>query len=290
MRSGCTQIIGNDRGHLNSNIPRSPASPWGSFVGTWQAERKPIKLRTRTKLMAHLSLIDKQGGGSKHSSRAASACMSRESQRGGMTSPRPQSAQASQREDQETQPAASPGSGEAQHSTQPPDTGSKASEADSKPPTPAAASEAGSKPPTPAKGGENRPATGTSSEQGSQAHDSNTPSAVRDRSQTATPQSSGPRTASAASTRSSMCRTPVSSTPSRAQSATARQHTPHKPPPGSAGSSVPPSSRREGTQTPLSIPTPHDPTTATAAANSNGTSENSSRAQTAASDHPLHNQ
>ncbi|XP_057273008.1 protein Flattop [Pezoporus wallicus] len=33
---GSTPIIANDRGHLLPSIPRSQASPWGSFVGTWE--------------------------------------------------------------------------------------------------------------------------------------------------------------------------------------------------------------------------------------------------------------
>lgn len=36
---------------------RSPSSPWGTFVGTWQGEEKPIWLMTRTKLHNHLSNI-----------------------------------------------------------------------------------------------------------------------------------------------------------------------------------------------------------------------------------------
>ncbi|XP_033927218.1 protein Flattop [Melopsittacus undulatus] len=33
---GSTPIIANDRGHLLPSVPRSQASPWGSFVGTWE--------------------------------------------------------------------------------------------------------------------------------------------------------------------------------------------------------------------------------------------------------------
>uniref|UniRef100_A0A8B9FA60 Protein Flattop n=1 Tax=Amazona collaria TaxID=241587 RepID=A0A8B9FA60_9PSIT len=33
---GSTRIIANDRGHLLPSIPRSQASPWGSFLGTWE--------------------------------------------------------------------------------------------------------------------------------------------------------------------------------------------------------------------------------------------------------------
>ncbi|XP_023555596.1 protein Flattop isoform X2 [Octodon degus] len=38
---GYTQIIANDRGHLLPSVPRSKASPWGSFIGTWQM---PLKI------------------------------------------------------------------------------------------------------------------------------------------------------------------------------------------------------------------------------------------------------
>ncbi|XP_054443830.1 protein Flattop [Pteronotus mesoamericanus] len=38
---GYTQIIANDRGHLLPSVPRSKASPWGSFLGTWQM---PLKI------------------------------------------------------------------------------------------------------------------------------------------------------------------------------------------------------------------------------------------------------
>lgn len=62
----------NDRGHLNPDINRSARSPWGSFVGTWQMERAPIQLKTRTKLTAHLYGSSGQAG-SKLSSRAGSA-------------------------------------------------------------------------------------------------------------------------------------------------------------------------------------------------------------------------
>jgi hypothetical protein len=62
----------NDRGHLNPDINRSARSPWGSFVGTWQAERMPIQLKTRTKLTAHLYGSSGQAS-SKSSNRAGSA-------------------------------------------------------------------------------------------------------------------------------------------------------------------------------------------------------------------------
>lgn len=54
FRKGATKIVVNDRGHLNPDAYRSASSPWGTFVGTWQMERKPIHLKTRTRLTAHL--------------------------------------------------------------------------------------------------------------------------------------------------------------------------------------------------------------------------------------------
>uniref|UniRef100_A0A8C6RIC8 Protein Flattop n=1 Tax=Nannospalax galili TaxID=1026970 RepID=A0A8C6RIC8_NANGA len=39
-QEGYTQIIANDRGHLLPSVPRSKASPWGSFMGTWQMPLK----------------------------------------------------------------------------------------------------------------------------------------------------------------------------------------------------------------------------------------------------------
>ena len=51
---------------------RSVLSPWGSFVGTWQMQRKPIQLKTRTKLTAHLYSSNVPVS-SKWSSRAGSA-------------------------------------------------------------------------------------------------------------------------------------------------------------------------------------------------------------------------
>ncbi|XP_061872036.1 protein Flattop [Colius striatus] len=35
LRVGSTLIIADDRGHLLPTVPRSQASPWGTFVGTW---------------------------------------------------------------------------------------------------------------------------------------------------------------------------------------------------------------------------------------------------------------
>uniref|UniRef100_A0A8C5S1F7 Protein Flattop n=1 Tax=Laticauda laticaudata TaxID=8630 RepID=A0A8C5S1F7_LATLA len=40
-REGFTQIIANDRGHLLPSIPRSKASPWGSYMTTWDM---PLKI------------------------------------------------------------------------------------------------------------------------------------------------------------------------------------------------------------------------------------------------------
>ncbi|XP_074930899.1 protein Flattop [Phalacrocorax aristotelis] len=36
LREGSTLIVANDRGHLLRTVPRSQASPWGRFVGTWE--------------------------------------------------------------------------------------------------------------------------------------------------------------------------------------------------------------------------------------------------------------
>ena len=46
-RLGKTKIISNDLGHIIIEGKRSSSSPWGSFVGTWQAEKKPVQLKTR---------------------------------------------------------------------------------------------------------------------------------------------------------------------------------------------------------------------------------------------------
>ncbi|XP_032060222.1 protein Flattop [Aythya fuligula] len=45
-RDGSTQILVNDRGHLLPSVPRSQASPWGSFLGTWDMPPRipPAKL------------------------------------------------------------------------------------------------------------------------------------------------------------------------------------------------------------------------------------------------------
>ncbi|XP_077179440.1 protein Flattop [Paroedura picta] len=40
-RDGYTQFIANDRGHLLPSVPRSKASPWGTYLGTWDM---PLKI------------------------------------------------------------------------------------------------------------------------------------------------------------------------------------------------------------------------------------------------------
>lgn len=213
-----TKILANERGHLNPTVHRSPASPWGRFVGTWQAERKPIQLKTRTKLMTHLSKIKQTsegGAGSKGSSRVSSAKISQESQRGSVTSPRPQSAQASQQGDsqEETRSTSSP------HTTQhmnDDDDDSKSSVTPNTPPT----------------------TTGivTPPIHGSLPKSSPAP---QDPSRTTSPQSSSSRAVSAVSTRRSrVSRTPTPSIASRAQSANTVRTTSHQSPPDSAQSHV----------------------------------------------------
>ena len=49
-RTGCTKVITNDIGHIVEQKHRSSTSPWGSFVGTWQEERKPLLLKTECEL------------------------------------------------------------------------------------------------------------------------------------------------------------------------------------------------------------------------------------------------
>ena len=277
MRSGRTQIISNERGHIKSDIPRSLASPWGSFVGTWQAERNPIQLKTRTKLMTHLS----QSVGSKHSSRAASARVSRESQRETVTSPRPQSAQVSHQEETKESHPVSPESVGTPQSTQPPST-----------------ADAGSKPSTPASEVDSQCRTDTAaSAHSSLPPHSKTPSPVPSAQETShtSPSNGQPhvaRAASATSTRSGVSRMPASSVPSRTQSATTTHTTPPQQP-NSANSQVGsevPSHGRVGTQSPLpstQVSTPHNPVAPATV------SETSSRAQTALSvlqDHSHQNQ
>ncbi|XP_063172770.1 protein Flattop [Candoia aspera] len=40
-REGFTQFVANDRGHLLPSIPRSKASPWGTYLSTWDM---PLKI------------------------------------------------------------------------------------------------------------------------------------------------------------------------------------------------------------------------------------------------------
>ncbi|KAH0819807.1 hypothetical protein GEV33_002985 [Tenebrio molitor] len=39
-RTGRTEVISNDRGHLLPGVPKSKSSPWGSFMGTWHFPKK----------------------------------------------------------------------------------------------------------------------------------------------------------------------------------------------------------------------------------------------------------
>ena len=73
LRRGKTAVISNERGHLNTSVCRSTTSPWGTFVGTWQTERKPIELKTKTKLLAYVTQSGMSVPGSRQSSRASSA-------------------------------------------------------------------------------------------------------------------------------------------------------------------------------------------------------------------------
>ena len=73
LRRGKTAIISNERGHLNTSGHRSTTSPWGTFVGTWQMERKPIELKTKTKLLTYAAQSGMSVPGSRQSSRASSA-------------------------------------------------------------------------------------------------------------------------------------------------------------------------------------------------------------------------
>lgn len=269
-RSGHTQIISNERGHLNPGISRSLASPWGSFVGTWQAERKPIQLKTRTKLMNHLSKID-QSRGSKQSSRAASAKLSQESQRGSVASPRPQSAQVSNHQGDDTEEPSKEGEGA--QSTHTPNTADN-----------------GSKPPTPASE-VNRDVSAHGSQISHSKTPSPVPSAQGETQQIASPPNGSQvaRVASATSTRSTTSHTHISSVPSRAQSAASARTTTPNQPPSSAHSQVSSAALpygKEGMQSPLSstrISTPHDPPPPPPAAASPTASETSSRVQTALS-------
>uniref|UniRef100_A0A8C0JA34 Protein Flattop n=1 Tax=Chelonoidis abingdonii TaxID=106734 RepID=A0A8C0JA34_CHEAB len=56
-REGYTQFIANDRGHLLPAVPRSKASPWGTFMGTWEMPLKipPAKLNLTSRSAAAAS-------------------------------------------------------------------------------------------------------------------------------------------------------------------------------------------------------------------------------------------
>ena len=51
QRNGHTEIITDDRGHLNDPRLRSARSPWGDYLSTWQRPQKEIQLKVKTKLM-----------------------------------------------------------------------------------------------------------------------------------------------------------------------------------------------------------------------------------------------
>ncbi|CAI5798228.1 Cilia- and flagella-associated protein 126 [Podarcis lilfordi] len=59
-REGYTQFIANDRGHLLPAVPRSKASPWGTYMGTWDMPLKipPAKVNLTSRSVnaaAHLT-------------------------------------------------------------------------------------------------------------------------------------------------------------------------------------------------------------------------------------------
>ncbi|XP_037362511.1 protein Flattop [Talpa occidentalis] len=58
---GYTQIIANDRGHLLPSVPRSKASPWGSFMGTWQMPLKipPARVNLTSRTVAGAASLTK---------------------------------------------------------------------------------------------------------------------------------------------------------------------------------------------------------------------------------------
>ncbi|XP_049737013.1 protein Flattop [Elephas maximus indicus] len=58
---GYTQIIANDRGHLLPSVPRSKASPWGSFMGTWQMPLKipPARVTLTSRTIAGAASLTK---------------------------------------------------------------------------------------------------------------------------------------------------------------------------------------------------------------------------------------
>ncbi|XP_051497173.1 protein Flattop [Apus apus] len=61
-RQGSTRILADDRGHLLPTVPRSQASPWGTFVGTWDMPRRipPARLDlTSRSAAAAAQLLDR---------------------------------------------------------------------------------------------------------------------------------------------------------------------------------------------------------------------------------------
>ncbi|XP_029791607.1 protein Flattop [Suricata suricatta] len=58
---GYTQFIANDRGHLLPSVPRSKASPWGSFMGTWQMPLKvpPARVTLTSRTVASAASLTK---------------------------------------------------------------------------------------------------------------------------------------------------------------------------------------------------------------------------------------
>ncbi|XP_006038285.1 protein Flattop isoform X1 [Alligator sinensis] len=58
-REGHTQFITDDRGHLLPTVPRSKASPWGTFMGTWDMPLKipPVKLNLTSRSVAAASRL-----------------------------------------------------------------------------------------------------------------------------------------------------------------------------------------------------------------------------------------
>nr|XP_025967325.1 protein Flattop [Dromaius novaehollandiae] len=58
-RDGYTQIIADDRGHLLPSVPRSKASPWGTFLGTWDMPLKipPARLTLTSRSAAAASQL-----------------------------------------------------------------------------------------------------------------------------------------------------------------------------------------------------------------------------------------
>ncbi|XP_040394759.1 protein Flattop isoform X1 [Cygnus olor] len=58
-RDGSTQILADDRGHLLPSVPRSQASPWGTFLGTWDMPPRipPAKLNLTARSAAAASRL-----------------------------------------------------------------------------------------------------------------------------------------------------------------------------------------------------------------------------------------